>query len=852
MTSQQENGDQIYDETIILTRVKEYFDLYKTLSYDMLDDFLDCIGLAGLLKLEEDKENLWNGFTQNSGDIKEIDYQACQKVMIEFSKSDEEASSEENNFIVIKEEVNEGLRKSTNQNLRSSIKSTLLRISAKKQEKNMNPPEMIKELKSKEAKSFDEVADLEHTLTTIENLYNNYIVDNYEKILIEKFPFMETKDKALHSIKDGKSRISSELGKIKRLLKKIMLMSNEKQDMLDDLKSKIEMIENNLKKAEEREIYYEEIIKGKDDYIYEENQKLWVDNKYYEEIIASTEVKMENSKKLSAEKDNIINTLIDEIQTLNKEKVKLESDLKSLKDEYNKKKEQFESRDDIIKGFYEQIMKEEAERAERERSINGNPSNNSQKNLLEVNQKKIISDLQKELEGKNLINTELKNELEEKKEVEKELRKLKLENVNLQSKIEVLELDVEMTRKFRERNFLRLSRSTFYRNTNTSKPDQTNEPKNNPSESFTQIQKNRESSRNSLIKAEDHSGGLRISTMKYEIEIFPCRGIMKNKLIPNEEPEPSNNINIRANINPSSQPDFNINPSYANSDSQASQASQASQPTQASKNCQASQKENSSNLNLLTNNPAGFSNLEISPLNQHNFLSEEKPRNVINSTDHKDPSTVNKIKLKNSNYSNNAPKNENTVIKDIPLPATEDRPFKKDTVNPQVSSEINHKLKFVRHSPFKIDSDFQKRELLKKVKLNWDKIAVNLQDYMKMMKNKDPNFEGANKPIKTIKPIKLGYLSKFSAKKNLPSKFKEKLVMFTDAGLFYFEDPFKQPKKLIPILESEISRVFEKNYKYCFEIKTSNGKSYVFAADSHDDLDSWIEEFENFKKNYEN
>ena len=85
MTSKQENGDQIYDESIILTRVKEYFHLNKTLSYDMLDDFLDFIDLA--LQSEEDKEILWNEFTQNSCDIKEIDYPSCEKVMIEFSKS---------------------------------------------------------------------------------------------------------------------------------------------------------------------------------------------------------------------------------------------------------------------------------------------------------------------------------------------------------------------------------------------------------------------------------------------------------------------------------------------------------------------------------------------------------------------------------------------------------------------------------------------------------------------------------------------------------------------------------------------------------------------------------------------
>jgi hypothetical protein len=76
--------------------------------------------------------------------------------------------------------------------------------------------------------------------------------------------------------------------------------------------------------------------------------------------------------------------------------------------------------------------------------------------------------------------------------------------------------------------------------------------------------------------------------------------------------------------------------------------------------------------------------------------------------------------------------------------------------------------------------------------------------------------------------------------------------VLTNVGLLYFDDPNKQPKKLIPLIGSEVFRIDEKKYKrkHCFEIKT-NGESYVFATNSVEDMESWIEEIKKFKKNYE-
>ncbi len=59
-----------------------------------------------------------------------------------------------------------------------------------------------------------------------------------------------------------------------------------------------------------------------------------------------------------------------------------------------------------------------------------------------------------------------------------------------------------------------------------------------------------------------------------------------------------------------------------------------------------------------------------------------------------------------------------------------------------------------------------------------------------------PNFENAQK---------LGYLMKLSGR--IFSTFKEKLIVLTNIGLLYFDDPNQPPKKLIPIIGSDIYKV---------------------------------------------
>jgi len=39
--------------------------------------------------------------------------------------------------------------------------------------------------------------------------------------------------------------------------------------------------------------------------------------------------------------------------------------------------------------------------------------------------------------------------------------------------------------------------------------------------------------------------------------------------------------------------------------------------------------------------------------------------------------------------------------------------------------------------------------------------------------------------------------------------------------------------------------------KFCFEIKTLNNEFYVFCAKTEDELNAWMQEFKEFKKNYQ-
>jgi hypothetical protein len=112
-----------------------------------------------------------------------------------------------------------------------------------------------------------------------------------------------------------------------------------------------------------------------------------------------------------------------------------------------------------------------------------------------------------------------------------------------------------------------------------------------------------------------------------------------------------------------------------------------------------------------------------------------------------------------------------------------------------------------------------------------DKVFANLS-----------NFDGA---------LKIGYLLKYKGK-FIGSIFKEKLFALTSIGLLMFDEPTSSPKKLYPIIGSNIEVCEGNRYgrENCFKITLFSGKTKIFAARKKREKDSWINEFNKIKEEY--
>jgi len=104
------------------------------------------------------------------------------------------------------------------------------------------------------------------------------------------------------------------------------------------------------------------------------------------------------------------------------------------------------------------------------------------------------------------------------------------------------------------------------------------------------------------------------------------------------------------------------------------------------------------------------------------------------------------------------------------------------------------------------------------------------------------NFDGAQK---------IGYLLK---KGKLFGKiFTEKLFILTSIGLLMFEEPSAAPKKLYPIIGSQIEKVEGNRYgrENCFKITFLSGKSKIFATYKKRERDSWLNEFKRITEEFQ-
>ena len=101
--------------------------------------------------------------------------------------------------------------------------------------------------------------------------------------------------------------------------------------------------------------------------------------------------------------------------------------------------------------------------------------------------------------------------------------------------------------------------------------------------------------------------------------------------------------------------------------------------------------------------------------------------------------------------------------------------------------------------------------------------------------------------------IKLGYLIKIN-EGYIFTQYHEKLVVLTDFGLFYFNNPTVAPKKLISIIGAEINDLKNKfgEKLFCFEIIAMNKYNIVFGSYCKNDYEEWLEKLKEIKKKYEN
>ena len=105
-----------------------------------------------------------------------------------------------------------------------------------------------------------------------------------------------------------------------------------------------------------------------------------------------------------------------------------------------------------------------------------------------------------------------------------------------------------------------------------------------------------------------------------------------------------------------------------------------------------------------------------------------------------------------------------------------------------------------------------------------------------------PNFENAQK-IGVLLKYKEGFFSSY---------FQEKLFVLCSIGLIIFEDDYKTPKSIIPIVGTTIKFIVVQFYKriYCLKMKTINEENYIVGSYQKKEIFDWLKEFADYKKTY--
>ena len=155
---------------------------------------------------------------------------------------------------------------------------------------------------------------------------------------------------------------------------------------------------------------------------------------------------------------------------------------------------------------------------------------------------------------------------------------------------------------------------------------------------------------------------------------------------------------------------------------------------------------------------------------------------------------------------------------------------------------------------------YRRLEILRFIKyiINNKKIKINISHSLSINKKHGENYSTNKKKNKNLGYIpnfedaqKFGTLLKYQ-ENFFSSKFNERLVVLSNVGLMYFEENEKCPKVIIPIIGTTIKflNVLGNEKLYCFQLKTINEESYIFASKIKKEIFDWIQEFSIIKKKY--
>ena len=145
-----------------------------------------------------------------------------------------------------------------------------------------------------------------------------------------------------------------------------------------------------------------------------------------------------------------------------------------------------------------------------------------------------------------------------------------------------------------------------------------------------------------------------------------------------------------------------------------------------------------------------------------------------------------------------------------------------------------------------------KRKLEKDIKINstnkfYFRKKNGKKDIILTFKNKKfnltPNFENAKK---------IGILLKYQ--ENIFSgSFHKKLVVLCSLGLLYFEDNYKIPKAIIPIIGTTIKPIIVQTNEmiYCLKLITINEEVFIFGSLKKNEILDWRKELQHLKKKYD-